>query len=154
MAVVGSHQHWPPGGDQEAPAVQRQGATVGLAAAGVAVAEAVHDAAIARFRPIILTSITTIAGLMPLLLETSLQAQILIPLAGACLCFWLLAHWRRTGRSDAEDAGIEMLFHSGGELKAPPPETVFLHRKLVGSFLACARIRARVRVQDLIQRHL
>ena len=50
--------------------------------------------------------------------------------------------------------GIEMLFHSGGELKAPPPETVFLHRKLVGSFLACARIRARVRVQDLIQRHL
>jgi predicted unusual protein kinase regulating ubiquinone biosynthesis (AarF/ABC1/UbiB family) len=54
----------------------------------------------------------------------------------------------------ARDAGIEMLFHSGGEFKAPPPETVFLHRKLVGSFLACARIRARVRVQDLIQRHL
>jgi multidrug efflux pump subunit AcrB len=35
----------------------------------------------ARFRPILLTSITTVAGLMPLLLETSLQAQILIPLA-------------------------------------------------------------------------
>lgn len=33
-----------------------------------------------RFRPIILTSITTIAGLIPLLFETSLQAQILIPL--------------------------------------------------------------------------
>jgi hypothetical protein len=54
----------------------------------------------------------------------------------------------------ARDAGIEMLFHSRGEFRAPPPETVFLHRKLVGSFLACARIRARVRVQDLIQRHL
>ena len=52
----------------------------------------------------------------------------------------------------ARDAGIEMLFNSRGEWKAPPPETVFLHRKLVGSFLACARIRARVRVQDLIRR--
>ena len=47
-----------------------------------------------------------------------------------------------------------MLFDSGGEFKAPPPETVFLHRKLVGSFLVCARIRARVRVQDLIMAYL
>jgi len=54
----------------------------------------------------------------------------------------------------ARDAGIEMLFNSRGEWKAPPPETVFLHRKLVGSFLTCARIRARVRVQDLIKVYL
>jgi predicted unusual protein kinase regulating ubiquinone biosynthesis (AarF/ABC1/UbiB family) len=54
----------------------------------------------------------------------------------------------------ARDAGIEMLFNSQGEFKAPPPETVFLHRKLVGSFLACARIQARVRVQDLISVYL
>jgi predicted unusual protein kinase regulating ubiquinone biosynthesis (AarF/ABC1/UbiB family) len=54
----------------------------------------------------------------------------------------------------ARDAGIEMLFNSGGEFRAPPPETVFLHRKLVGSFLVCARIQARVRVQDLIKRYL
>jgi predicted unusual protein kinase regulating ubiquinone biosynthesis (AarF/ABC1/UbiB family) len=54
----------------------------------------------------------------------------------------------------ARDAGIEMLFNSQGEWKAPPPETVFLHRKLVGSFLACARIQARVRVQDLISLYL
>jgi len=54
----------------------------------------------------------------------------------------------------ARDAGVEMLFNSQGEFKAPPPETVFLHRKLVGSFLACARIRARVRVQDLISAYL
>lgn len=34
----------------------------------------------ARFRAILLTSVTTIAGMMPLLFETSPQAQILIPL--------------------------------------------------------------------------
>jgi HAE1 family hydrophobic/amphiphilic exporter-1 len=50
-------------------------------AQGVAVPIAAKQAGRARFRPILLTSITTIAGLMPLLLEKSLQAQILIPLA-------------------------------------------------------------------------
>ncbi len=44
----------------------------------------------ARFRPILLTSVTTIAGLMPLILETSNQAQILIPMAVA-LAFGLTA---------------------------------------------------------------
>ncbi len=34
-----------------------------------------------RFRAVLLTSLTTIAGLLPLLAERSLQAQILIPLA-------------------------------------------------------------------------
>jgi len=34
-----------------------------------------------RFRPILLTSITTFAGLAPLLLETSLNAQFLKPMA-------------------------------------------------------------------------
>jgi hypothetical protein len=29
-------------------------------------------------------------------------------------------------------------------MRAPPPETIFLHRKLVGSFLLLARIGARV----------
>ena len=36
---------------------------------------------VARFRPILLTSMTTIAGLTPLLLEKSRQAQFLIPMA-------------------------------------------------------------------------
>ncbi|MGD2127929.1 MAG: AarF/ABC1/UbiB kinase family protein [Lysobacterales bacterium] len=54
----------------------------------------------------------------------------------------------------ARDAGIELLFHSAGEFQAPPPETIFLHRKLVGSFLVCARIKSRVKVQEEIQRHL
>ena len=55
---------------------------------GVDVNGAAKLAGRARFRPILLTSITTIAGLMPLLLETSLQAQILIPMA-ASLAFGL-----------------------------------------------------------------
>lgn len=42
-----------------------------------------------RLRPILLTSLTTIAGLSPLLFETSLQAQFLIPMATA-IVFGLL----------------------------------------------------------------
>ena len=42
-----------------------------------------------RFRPVLLTSITTVAGLLPLLLETSFQAQVLIPMATS-LCFGLI----------------------------------------------------------------
>jgi predicted unusual protein kinase regulating ubiquinone biosynthesis (AarF/ABC1/UbiB family) len=38
-----------------------------------------------------------------------------------------------------------------GLLRAPPPETMFLHRKLVGSFLLLARIGARVDARALIQ---
>jgi multidrug efflux pump subunit AcrB len=34
-----------------------------------------------RFRAVLLTTLTTIGGLMPLLFETSLQAQFLIPMA-------------------------------------------------------------------------
>ncbi|MCU7936893.1 MAG: efflux RND transporter permease subunit [Candidatus Thiodiazotropha sp. (ex Dulcina madagascariensis)] len=59
-------------------------------ASGIAVAVAAKQAARARFRPILLTSISTIAGLTPLLLEKSLQAQILIPLA-ASIAFGLTA---------------------------------------------------------------
>ena len=47
-------------------------------------------AAKARFRAIFLTSVTTIAGLIPILSETSPQAQILIPLVTS-LAFGLLA---------------------------------------------------------------
>ncbi len=50
-------------------------------AAGKAVAEAGKMASRERFRAVMLTSVTTIAGLMPLLSEQSLQAQVLIPLA-------------------------------------------------------------------------
>jgi hydrophobic/amphiphilic exporter-1 (mainly G- bacteria), HAE1 family len=54
------------------------------------VAEAAPRATCARFRAILLTSLTTIVGLLPLLSETSLQAQILIPLVTS-LAFGLMA---------------------------------------------------------------
>ena len=42
---------------------------------------AIYEAGLSRFRPIVLTTVTTFAGLAPLLFETSLQAQFLIPMA-------------------------------------------------------------------------
>jgi multidrug efflux pump subunit AcrB len=44
---------------------------------------ALREAGCVRFRPVMLTSITTIGGLLPLLLERSFQAQFLIPMATA-----------------------------------------------------------------------
>jgi multidrug efflux pump subunit AcrB len=51
--------------------------------------DALIEAGQRRFRPVLLTSVTTVAGLMPILLERSFQAQILIPMA-ASLCFGLM----------------------------------------------------------------
>ena len=48
---------------------------------GQGVYEAIFNAGISRFRAIFLTTVTTIAGLAPLILETSFQAQFLIPMA-------------------------------------------------------------------------
>lgn len=42
---------------------------------------AISKAGVARFRPILLTSLTTFVGLAPLMLEKSTQAQFLIPMA-------------------------------------------------------------------------
>ena len=49
--------------------------------AGVPLEEAVRTAGVARFRPIVLTSMTTFVGLLPILRETSVSAQFLIPMA-------------------------------------------------------------------------
>lgn len=43
--------------------------------------DAIHEAGIRRFRPIILTTLTTFGGLTPIILETSSQAYQLIPMA-------------------------------------------------------------------------
>jgi multidrug efflux pump subunit AcrB len=50
---------------------------------GVEAQAAIVEAASQRFRAVLLTSLTTIAGLTPLLFETSLQAQFLIPMAAS-----------------------------------------------------------------------
>ncbi|WP_170337174.1 efflux RND transporter permease subunit [Ruegeria arenilitoris] len=56
---------------------------------GLGYVEAITDAGVARFRAILLTSVTTFVGLAPLVWETSEQAQILIPMA-VSLAFGLL----------------------------------------------------------------
>ncbi len=48
---------------------------------GMPLVKAVFDAGLSRFRPILLTSATTVAGLYPLIMEKSFQAQFLIPMA-------------------------------------------------------------------------
>ncbi len=48
---------------------------------GQTVEKAVYNAGIARFRPIVLTTITTSIGLYPIIMETSFQAQFLKPMA-------------------------------------------------------------------------
>ncbi len=48
---------------------------------GIAINQALEEAACQRLRAVLLTSLTTIAGLTPLLFETSRQAQFLIPMA-------------------------------------------------------------------------
>jgi multidrug efflux pump subunit AcrB len=49
--------------------------------AGMSRRDAVHQAGIHRFRPIILTTLTTFGGLSPMIFETSRQARFLIPMA-------------------------------------------------------------------------
>jgi len=50
-------------------------------AEGTEITEAAKQAGLARFRAILLTSLTTFFGLLPILLETSLTAQIVLPMA-------------------------------------------------------------------------
>ncbi|MEO2036299.1 MAG: efflux RND transporter permease subunit [Planctomycetaceae bacterium] len=56
--------------------------------AGIPMREAILDSGTRRFRPVLLTSMTTIAGLLPILTERSFQAQMVIPMA-VSLCFGL-----------------------------------------------------------------
>jgi len=47
---------------------------------GLSVKESLVQGGYERFRPIILTSLTTFVGLLPIMAETSVQAQFLIPM--------------------------------------------------------------------------
>lgn len=48
---------------------------------GLTAFEAIHQAGVRRFRPIMLTTLTTFGGLAPMILEKSMQARFLIPMA-------------------------------------------------------------------------
>jgi len=82
---------------------------------GLPLSKALEEAACQRLRAVLLTSLTTVAGLLPLLFETSLQARFLIPMA-VSIAFGLLfatvlvllvipallgiyEHWRETRRA-------------------------------------------------------
>jgi len=60
-----------------------------LRAKGVGAYQAMLDACVARFRPILLTSVTTFIGVTPILFETSVQAEFLKPMVVA-LAFGVL----------------------------------------------------------------
>jgi multidrug efflux pump subunit AcrB len=48
---------------------------------GIPISQVIRDCATRRFRPIMLTTLTTFLGLAPMMLERSLQARFLIPMA-------------------------------------------------------------------------
>lgn len=91
---------------------------------GFALLESVLVAGASRFRPIMLTSLTTFIGLMPLLFEKSTQAQFLIPMAvslGFGILFatfitlilvpinYMLVERLKGNKADRSDAGQEQL---------------------------------------------
>jgi hypothetical protein len=73
---------------------------------------------------------------------------------------WSTSPKRRSGscgRSDLaarlRDAALSLAFDTGNR-RPPPPETLFLQRKLAGTFLLCARLRARVPLRALTEEAL
>lgn len=90
---------------------------------GLAINDALNEAVVQRVRAVLLTSLTTIGGLLPLMFEKSLQAQFLIPMAtsitfGLALSTFLvllvipallslLEHWRERHQPTRPDTGSE-----------------------------------------------
>jgi predicted unusual protein kinase regulating ubiquinone biosynthesis (AarF/ABC1/UbiB family) len=52
----------------------------------------------------------------------------------------------------ARDLGLSVIFGKG--MRSPPPETLFLHRKLIGTFMICAKLKARVNVHALVEKFI
>jgi hypothetical protein len=51
------------------------------------------------------------------------------------------------------EMGMELAFEHGLR-RAPPAETLFIHRKLGGNFLLCARLKCRVNVREIVDRYV
>ncbi len=58
-------------------------------AEGLSTIDAIRDASLSRFRAVLLTSLTTIAGLSPLMFESSTLAMYMVPIA-ITICFGLM----------------------------------------------------------------
>ena len=85
---------------------------------------AIREAGVVRFRPILLTSLTTFAGLSPLLFERSMQAHVLIPMAlslaaGVLFATFVTLFLVPTGYLILEDvkALFRMFFGLGSEVR-------------------------------------
>ena len=68
--------------------------------------EALVSAGAARFRPILLTSLTTFFGLLPMILEKSLQAQFLIPMAVSSGLWHPVCHLHHFARRPDRNAPV------------------------------------------------
>ncbi len=84
--------------------------------------DAVLSAGVQRFRPIILTTLTTFFGLMPMILETSRQARFLIPMA-ISLGFGILF---ATGITLLLIPSLTMILEDLGKLFKRTPETALV----------------------------
>ena len=78
--------------------------------------EAIIAASKSRFRPVILTSVTTFGGLLPMITETSMQARVLIPMA-ISLGFGVLF---ATGITLILIPALYMMISNEGELMKEP----------------------------------
>jgi len=100
--------------------------------AGMPINQALAESGLRRFRPVLLTTITTIGGLFPILLETSIQAQILIPMATSIAFGELFAtlivlylvpvtyslYWSAGGRFTADESEFDEFESGHSEIQA------------------------------------
>ena len=95
---------------------------------------AVREAGAARFRPILLTSLTTFVGLLPLMVEPSFQAQFLVPMAvslafGVVFATFITLILVPTAYLILDDLGrgLRVVFaseHAAATVKVPTPDVI------------------------------
>jgi multidrug efflux pump subunit AcrB len=106
----------------------------GLRATGLEVHDAIIEAGTQRFRPIVLTTLTTFFGIMPIIFETSRQAKFIIPMAlslgfgivfataitlGIVPCLYMILHDAQTLMQRGKDRPPESRqHHTAGGHKA------------------------------------